>query len=128
MGREREALGYGGPGLFGRESLDSNFPGKQLQPVSELVGKRLSVNSASGEELNFEGWISLQVKDSLSSGSVSVPFLITKMELETPILGYTVIADFNIEELLLIFKNQEHKDVQIVDQFSQMNKMVTWGK
>ena len=50
----------------------------------------------------------------LSSEILSVLFLITKMDLETPILGYNVIADFRMEELLFIFKNQEHKSVQVV--------------
>lgn len=94
--------------------MEESFPGKQLRPVSELFEKGLSVKSASGEELNFEGWISLEIRASLGSESVSVPFLITKMDLETPILGYNVIVDFKIEELLLIFKNKEHKDVQSV--------------
>ena len=115
-GKERKVLWDTGAQvcLAGKTWMDSNFPGKQLRPVSELFEKGLSVTSASGEELHFEGWISLEVKASLSSGILSVPFLITKMDLETHILGYNVIADFRMEELLFIFKNQEHKNVQVV--------------
>ena len=54
--------------------MQSNFPGKQLRPVSKLFDKRLSVKSASGDELYFEGWVELEVPASLNSESTLVPF------------------------------------------------------
>ena len=44
--------------LAGKEWLKSNFPGKQLRPVSELFDMGLSVKSASGDELYLKGGLS----------------------------------------------------------------------
>ena len=70
----------------------------KLKNIQELLGEdvRLNLRTANGGTIPFEGWVEVQFQlssDTESSSSLTVPFLIARDELETPIIGYNVIEE-----------------------------------
>ena len=63
-----------------------NFPELLLRDVSELVGGDLDIQAANQENMPIDGWVELSFQ--LSSGpATTVPFLVFREEMSTPIIG-----------------------------------------
>lgn len=88
--------------LISHDWLGRNLPGIQIKPIEELVEGGLTLSSASGTSIPFQGWVEVEfqlgnvegLRDQNSCNDVlyNVPFLVTSVSgLDRPILGYNVI-------------------------------------
>ena len=77
--------------------LQDKFPETVVKDIRELleVGSDLKLEAANGTQIPYNGWVGLNFKllDN-SVTEVTVPFLVTKEELQCPIIGYNVIELF----------------------------------
>ncbi len=68
---------------------------QHLRPLSELMGsKPLHVLAVNGDVLPFDGWVEATVNlpgNSDPQLAIQVPFLVGKMALERPLLGFNII-------------------------------------
>ena len=72
--------------------LQNHFPTASVKPVQELFEGDITIKSASGDSIEFEGYVELDFQLSLDSKILEVPFLVTNtVEVERPIIGYNVI-------------------------------------
>lgn len=84
------------------------LPDQDLRPLSEIIGD-LSVSAVNGDPLPFEGWMELTVNlpgNDDPNLTMKVPFLVGKMSLERPLLGFNVI-----EELIRGKMDTEHLQI-----------------
>ena len=59
------------------------------------MGRNLEVISAGGNKIPYEGVATLNFKlNNSNENSLSVPFLVSKESLQSPIIGYNVIETF----------------------------------
>ena len=81
--------------LVSTEWLHHNLPELVIHPVSELVQyeQDLDLRAANGTTIPFEGWVEMeiQMKTPETSLQMSFPALVTKDQLQQPIIGYNVI-------------------------------------
>lgn len=74
------------------------LPTRDVQPLSEIVGPSagLEVFAINGEIIPFSGWVEATVSLPGHDGtrySVQVPFLVSQLQLERPLLGFNVISE-----------------------------------
>lgn len=73
------------------------LPDQTLRPLSEIIdGGDINVSAVNGEPLPFEGWVELTVNlpgNDDPSLAIQVPFLVGKMPLERPLLGFNVVEE-----------------------------------
>ena len=82
--------------------------------MHELFDRELVIRSASGDELAHMGWIDMNVSLRSDKQGLNVPFLVTRVELDKPILRINVIKKFiNDAYVKYIFPNQEEKTVNM---------------
>ena len=84
--------------IVSKSWLEEYLPSSKLRNIEELLGEDVGLNltTANGGTIPFEGWVEVQFQlssDTESSSSLTVPFLIARDELETPIIGYNVIEE-----------------------------------
>ena len=78
--------------ILSSQWLEYHFPTAAVRPVQELFEGDITVKSASGDLIEFEGYVALDFKLSPGSQCLEVPFLVTKtVEVDIPIIGYNVI-------------------------------------
>ncbi|KAI3374125.1 hypothetical protein L3Q82_005991 [Scortum barcoo] len=86
--------------ILDRQWVKTYLPDHKLRPLAELMGpKALSVLAVNGEPLPYDGWMGVMV--SLPNNSdpnlvIQVPFLVSSMPLEWPLIGFNVV-----EQLIL---------------------------
>lgn len=77
------------------------LPQQELRPFSEVIGsKGLELTAANGGQIPYEGWVELifNLPDNDDPNlAVRVPFLVSRVGLVRPVLGFNVI-----QELILI--------------------------
>ena len=77
--------------------LQDKFPETVVKDIRELLegGSDLKLEAANGTQIPYSGWVGLNFKllDN-SVAEVTAPFLVTKEELQCPIIGYNVIELF----------------------------------
>lgn len=75
--------------------MKTYLPSHHLRSLSELIGSRpLNVLAVNGDILPFDGWVEATVNlpgNSNPQLAIQVPFLVGRMTLERPILGFNVI-------------------------------------
>lgn len=72
--------------------LNNHFPTASVKPIQELFEGDITIKSASGDSIEFEGYVALDFQLSPDSKILEVPFLVTNtVEVERPIIGYNVI-------------------------------------
>jgi transposase InsO family protein len=77
--------------LLNQTFVQQTWPHAKLHDLPE----ELRVNAANGEAIPFEGWVELPLKLEETGAEISVPFLVTQLSLDVPILGYNVIEHFS---------------------------------
>ena len=96
-GKETDVLWDTGsqPGLLGLRWLKEHFPETQIRNVSELLDpdENLVLTAANNEELDFVGFAELTFQIPHSSEQILVPFLITKENIEQPIIGTNIMTE-----------------------------------
>ncbi len=81
--------------------IDPNWskylPEQALRPLSDIIdGGDLSLSAFNGDPLPFKGWLELTVNlpgNDDPSLAIQVPFLVGKMPLELPLLGFNVVDE-----------------------------------
>ncbi|KAK2903785.1 hypothetical protein Q8A73_010442 [Channa argus] len=81
--------------LLDRQWIKTYLPDHQLRPLAELIGKKdLSVLAVNGQPLPYDGWIGVVVSlpdNSDPDLSIQVPFLVSSVPLDAPLIGFNVI-------------------------------------
>ena len=96
---------------------------KKLNSINELLGRELSLKSASGDELGVCGWVGFELKVKEIGESITVPMLVVANVVEQPIVGFNVIA--------LLIRNQPEgcqsvfpahiKTIELIDTLTRGN-------
>ena len=82
--------------LVGLDWLKEHLSNVKIHDISELINNDLTVKCANDISIPFVEWVDLNVV--VREQSVRVPFLVCKMHLENPIVGYNVISHFEGED------------------------------
>jgi transposase InsO family protein len=78
--------------ILSKSWLENHFPQKEIRPIQELFDNELTIKSASGDVINFDGWVDINLSLSNSSEGLPVPFLVSSLtEIVRPIVGFNVI-------------------------------------
>ena len=106
----------------------NNFE-QHVRPLHELFDQKLVIKSVSGDELVHVGWIDINVSINFDRQGVNVPFLVTRLELDKPILGFNVIKEFLQDpEIKYIFQDTDEKAVDLVIKTLQIERTGDIGK
>lgn len=74
------------------------LPSVEVRPLRELLGCQddLKVYAVNGDVIPFDGWVVITVNllgNEDPSLSINVPFLVSKMPIERPLLGFNLIEE-----------------------------------
>ena len=75
--------------MMGKKFKDEHLPDKKLHTVSEFLGEKLSISAANNSDIPIEGVV--VVDFALNDAKFSVPFLVTRGNMENPIIGTNVM-------------------------------------
>ena len=92
--------------LVSEEWVQSNQLSDQINPIQEIFEQPLVIKSASGDTLDYVGCIDLEVMPEGGS-PIHVPFLVTEVQLDRPIIGFNVIKHLPDAPLLFKEKGEE---------------------
>ena len=75
--------------------LENNFPKTKLQNISEILDSELDLKAANGTNMQYLGWaeIDFAMASDDTHDNIVVPFLVTSIKLDNPIIGYNVIEE-----------------------------------
>ncbi len=78
--------------------INRYFPDKKIRMIEELIQSEGNVTlvAANGTSIPYDGWIELKLElmsDTAEKRCVLVPFLVTKGEMDVPIIGFNVICE-----------------------------------
>lgn len=80
--------------LLDRAWKNKYLPGQDVRPLSELLDDPLNVSAVTGDDIPYDGWVevvvNLQGNDDPDL-SIRVPFLVSRLELDRPLIGFNVI-------------------------------------
>ena len=77
--------------LTGSQWLRDRGVEKELKSISEILGHEVMVEAVDGKNIPYEGVVNLNVR--LNGKTLQVPFLVTKENVETPIIGTNFIKN-----------------------------------
>lgn len=85
--------------IIGRSWKNDFLPDLELRPLAELLKekKELDVYDVSGDLIPFDGWVAVTVnlpENEDPSLSITAPFLVSQIPLETPLIGFNVLEEF----------------------------------
>lgn len=74
------------------------MPDVDVRPLAELIGSadRLEVCAVNGDIIPFDGWTVITVNlpgNDDPNMSIPVPFLVSHLQIERPLLGFNVIEE-----------------------------------
>ena len=75
--------------LVGRQWLRNRGIEKEMVSLSEILGHDVTVEAVGGKSIPYEGVVKLSFK--LNGRQVTVPFLVTEENIDTPIIGTNVM-------------------------------------
>ncbi|KAI5618477.1 hypothetical protein C0J50_22065 [Silurus asotus] len=84
--------------MIDRDWKNKYLPDTIVNPLSEIFqdGENLKVCAVNGDMIPFDGWISLTVNlmgNENPALSVTVPFVVSSLTLERPLLGFNVLEE-----------------------------------
>ncbi|KAL7883288.1 hypothetical protein SRHO_G00009460 [Serrasalmus rhombeus] len=84
--------------MIDRGWMGKHLPGTVVRPLSEVFDDKeeLEVHAVNGDVLPFDGWILITVSLGEVRGfseSIIVPFLVSSIPLEQPLLGFNVLEE-----------------------------------
>lgn len=81
--------------IISRTWLKTNIPDVIIKPVEDLLDEKLELRAANGTTIPYEGWTELKFRLLKSDHHqvLTVPFLVTRAELDAPLVGYNVIEE-----------------------------------
>jgi len=113
--------------------LREYLKGVTVHPISELIDHELNLTAANGTKIPYSGWVEINVRllDPPEPGSaqqdLTVPFLVTNEQLQSPIIGYNVIEELlkenlnpkQMEAVYDSFPGKSDKDIDTLVNFIQ---------
>ncbi len=81
--------------LITENHLQRFSPKATVEDIATLLDNNLRLTAANGTDIPFCGWVKLPFQLENSNTTLLVPFLVTKERLDTPIIGYNVIAELS---------------------------------
>ena len=93
--------------VINEKQLQEHCPGAPINSIQDLLGIELELVTANGTKFPYIGWsaIKFEMGQGTSRQSVEVPFLVTTVLLESPIIGYNVL------ETLVMSNAASHTDL-----------------
>ena len=81
--------------VLSKDFLTEHFPARKEQPLTDLLGdSSLDLKAANGTEIPYVGWVDINFElCSDSNRHISIPFLVSTLKLDMPIIGYNVIEE-----------------------------------
>lgn len=84
--------------MVDREWKEKYLPSVEVRPLRELLGCQddLKVYAVNGDLIPFDGWAVITVNllgNEDPSLSINVPFLVSKMPIERPLLGFNLVEE-----------------------------------
>ena len=84
--------------IIDRNWKDKYLPSHDTRPLTELLegDGKLEVYTVNGDAIPFEGWVAITVNlpgTEDPSLSINVPFLVSHLPLERPLLGFNVLEE-----------------------------------
>ena len=73
--------------------LEQNFPDTNLRNIAELIDCQLNVSAANGTQIPYIGWAEIQFELENNQAPIIVPFLVTKENIDLPLVGFNVIEE-----------------------------------
>lgn len=81
--------------ILERQWVKTYLPDHKVRPLSELIGQQtLNVPAVNGQSLPYDGWVGAMVTlpdNSDPNLSVQVPFLVSSVPMDSPLIGFNVI-------------------------------------
>ncbi|KAJ8007769.1 hypothetical protein DPEC_G00097640 [Dallia pectoralis] len=89
--------------MIDRDWKSKYLPDTSVRPLSDIIGDEdeLRVYAVNGDVLPFDGWVALTVNlmgNEDPSLSITVPFLVSSLALERPLLGFNVLEEIIQEQ------------------------------
>ncbi len=89
--------------MIDRDWKSRYLPDTPVRPLSEIIGEEdeLRVYAVNGDALPFDGWVALTVNlmgNEDPNLSITVPFLVSSLALERPLLGFNVLEEMIQEQ------------------------------
>ena len=79
--------------ILPKQWVKNNVKG-EIRGIDELLeGQPLHLATANGTPLPYEGWVEVPFQLTSASKCVHVPFLVSRDEMDSPIIGYNVIEE-----------------------------------
>lgn len=84
--------------MIDRDWKSKYLPDTPVRPLSDIIGdeEELKVYAVNGDVLPFDGWVALTVNlmgNENPKLSITVPFLVSSLALERPLLGFNVLEE-----------------------------------
>lgn len=81
--------------MISSELISKHFSNIQIRPITDLLGEtNFELKAANGMEIPYEGWIDVTLQLCNNDKHISVPFLVSKLQMDMPIIGFNVIEQF----------------------------------
>ena len=113
--------------MVSEKFLKETFPGLALKHISELVETELNLIVANGSSIPYHGSVKLEFCVTPEKQSLIVPFLVTKDNMDLPLIDYNVIEehlgfknnDTNLSTLMACFPTTKRSNVEALVNFIQ---------
>lgn len=81
--------------VLSKDFLVEHFPTRTVRPLTDILGgKGLELKAANGTEIPYVGWVAIDFElCNDNTHNISIPFLVSTLSLEMPIIGYNVIEE-----------------------------------
>jgi hypothetical protein len=97
--------------------LQEHFPKAKIQGVEELLGvNKLELKAANGTALPYCGWteIDFSLLGTNSDYGLKIPFLVSKVVLDLPVVGYNVIEEITRKSAVKVNQDKQTSFVNVL--------------
>ena len=109
--------------IVSEDFLESQLPTVQRRDIKQLLGTEgsVSLQAANGTDIPYCGWVEIGVRlTNENETEIRVPFLVTKENIEQPIIGFNVIE-------LMVRNTESKEDDVLLGRMSRSFKMSKSG-
>ena len=109
--------------IVSEDFLQSQLPTVQTRDIKQLLGTdgSISLQAANGTDIPYCGWVEIGVRlTNENETEIRVPFLVTKENIEQPIIGFNVIE-------LMVRNTEGNEDDVLLERMSRSFKVSKSG-